>query len=133
MEGSARPQDKPVTLVWRKFRSMTEAGDAIKGSCIYVIADPTGRPLYIGETGQGKGIAGRYKGGTASAVDAALHESGNLIYAAAIANADREEIEKFLIFQERPLYNRVKSSSFVPRDAVQHHGDVPTFQYLTSC
>lgn len=39
----------PILLRWRRFERMIKACKAFRAvSCVYVIADPKGKPLYIG-------------------------------------------------------------------------------------
>src|SRR6266478_4158818 len=48
-------------LVWRRFRLMTEACAAYKKKCcVYVIADGSGVPLYVGASASKGGLDGRY-------------------------------------------------------------------------
>ena len=124
-----------IVLTWQRFTLMSEAWEAFREkSCVYVIADPTGRSLYIiGETGQVEGLWGRYKGGTASSMDAALHGSGNLVFVAAVNDDEiRKSVESTLIFAEQPAYNergKTNPLSSLGVDAVAHGGDVPNFAY----
>lgn len=73
---------------------------------------------------------GAYRGGTASAVDAALHGSGNLIFVAEVAGEHRETVEKALIWAEKPSYNRqgkIIPLSDLKAETLAHEGDVPMF------
>ncbi len=116
-------------LVWQRFDRMTNACKAFRAvSCVYVIADPRGKPLYIGCSEDLHGR--RYRGGTASALDAALHGSGNLIFVAEVASDHREPVEKALIWAEKPPYNRqgkIISLSRLKAEVFVHEGDVPAF------
>lgn len=97
--------DGEIHLTWRRFDRMTKACKEFHTTaCVYVIADVTGIPLYIGST-EALGDR-RYRGGTASAFDAALHSSGNMIFVAEILVAQCVGIEKALIWAEKPQYNR---------------------------
>lgn len=109
---------------------MRKACEAIKESCIYLIADHSGKPLYIGETGRMEGLDGRYHGGTASALDAAMHGSGNFVYVACISGVDRIDVERLLIYTEKPIYNRRKTISLIDPNRIEHKGEVPVFEYL---
>jgi len=118
-----------IHLRWRRFDRMTKACKASRAvSCVYVIADPKGKPLYIGCSEDLDGR--RYRGGTASAFDAALHGSGNLILVAEITPEHREAVEKALIWAEKPPYNRqgkiIPLSDF-KAGTFTHEGDVPAF------
>lgn len=121
---------------------MTEAcAEYQRRFCVYVVADPSGVPLYIGASeGQG-GLNGRYRGGTARAVDAALHGSGNWVHVAETDPGRCFEIEKALIYAEcravsqggqAPLYNRqgriIPLSSF-PAESLVHEGESPAFRH----
>lgn len=128
-------------LIWRRFRLMTEACVAFKGTCcIYVIADSSGTPLYVGESESKGGLDGRYHGGTAAAVDAAMHGSGNCIYVAEGERGKCGLIEKALIFAEhcstghafQPLYNRrgrITPLSTFPMETLIHEGEPPAFRH----
>ncbi len=122
-----------AVLTWKRFKRMTEACKEFKlKSCIYVIADSSETPLYIGEAAGRDGLDGRYRGGTASAVDAALHESGNLIFVTPVPNKECRTIEQALIYAEQPLYNRqgkIVPLSSVSADSILHRGDVPRFTH----
>ncbi len=119
---------------------MHEASKAFKRrGCVYVIADPDGRPLYIESSGGKDGLEGGYRGGTASAMDAALHGSGNQIFVAPFSGPQREAVEKALIYWEQPQYNRqgkiinlgdLSQSSPIGPDSVIHSGDTPSFDYF---
>ena len=123
--------DEEIVLTWKCYTSMKEAGEAFRGkSCVYVIAAPSRKPLYIGETGGVDGLYGRYKGGTASSMDAALHGSGNLIFVAAIADEFRRMVENALIYAEQPPYNKqgkIIPLSPLPVESILHAGHSPTF------
>jgi len=98
--------------------------------CVYVIADPNGSPLYIGSS-QALGDR-RYRGGTASSFDAALHGSGNLIFVTKVPSGRCVVIEKALIWAERPEYN--KQGKIIPLSSLAaatfiHQGDVPAFSH----
>lgn len=95
-----------------------------------MVADASGTPLYIGSSEGRDGLDGRYRGGTASTVDAALDGSGNQIFVAGGPRGRCEEIEKALIYAEQPRYNRqgrtVSLSSLSPA-SLTHSGDAPRF------
>ena len=129
-----------ISLAWQRFPSMHEAAKAFKcRCCTYVIFDQNGRPLYIGPSGGKDGLEGRYRGGPASAMDAALHGSGNHIFVAPFSGPPREAVEKALIYWEQPQYNRqgiiinlgdLSQSSPIRPDSVIHSGDTPSFDCL---
>src|SRR5207249_3914354 len=115
----------PVVLLWRQFRTFREAREAFKTPCIYALTGRDGRILKIG---QSRNLWKRYSGGTGYTLDAALHGSGNLVFAAP-APSDRSErlaIEATLIFTCQPLYCvQSVSSLFAQPVPVEHHGQVP--------
>ena len=125
--------DGQVVLTWQRFGRMIEACKAFKErSCLYVIAEPSGKPLYIGGAGGRDGLDGRYRGGTASAVDAALHGSANIIFVAPIPDDKVKAAEKALIFAEKPMYNRqgkIVPLTAMPVESLVHAGDPPQFTY----
>jgi hypothetical protein len=120
-----------VQLTWRRFDGMVAATKAFKAcACVYVIADPNGTPLYIGVS---KALGElRYRGGTAAAFDAALHGSGNIIFVAESTVGDCEQVEKALIWAEKPPYNR--QGKIIPLSDLNagtfiHDGEVPVFDH----
>ena len=131
-------------LAWKRFRLMTEACVTFKGKCcIYVIADSSGVPLYIGASESRGGLNGRYPGGTARAVDAALHGSGNFVHVAETALGQCFDTEKALIYAEcravrqdaQPLYNRqgrIIPLSRFPVESLVHEGESPAFRHLAA-
>jgi len=125
--------DEEIVLTWKCYTSMKEAGEAFRRkSCVYVIAAPSRQPLYIGKTEGVEGLWGRYKGGTASSMDAALHGSGNLIFVAAIAGEVLESVENALIYAEQPPYNnrgKIIPLSSLPVESILHAGHSPTFTH----
>lgn len=85
-------------------------------------------PLRIGETSTG--LEGRYRGGTGYAIDAAMHNSGNLVFAAEVPEGLSRDIEKELIWREKRtlLYdNQDKSNPPFKRFEIRHQGDPPKF------
>jgi hypothetical protein len=116
-----------VVLLWKQFSTFREARKAFKAEpCIYAVTDAMGRILKIGESGN---LWRRYWGGTGYTLDAALHGSGNLVFAAP-APPDRLErcaIEAALIFRCQPPYciQRLSAPS-APLVRLEHHGQVPS-------
>ena len=121
-----------ITLRWKRFASMVAAcRDFRHVCCVYVIADPSTRPMYIGCSESKGGLDGRYHGGTASAVDAALHGSGNLVFVAEVARGGCDPIEKALIWSEQPPCNRRfknRNHSSLSADSLLNEGVVPAFK-----
>jgi hypothetical protein len=78
---------KRVTLHWVRSRLMTEARHVVGArSCVYVQTDRRGRPVRVGKASRGLHV--RYRGGTGWALDATMHESGNLVYTALSCPSD---------------------------------------------
>ncbi len=122
-----------IVLTWQRFTLMSEACKSFKQvSCVYVIADRSHKPLYIGEAGGMDGLSGRYRGGTAHAMDAAMSGSGNTISVAPVAADHRTPVQNALIYAEQPPHNRqgkIIPLSDLGMDSVEHQGDVPAFQH----
>ena len=116
-------------LIWKRFKKLTEARDAFADvPCIYVQTDNRGVPVRIGETSVG--LESRYRGGNGFALDAAMHNSGNLVFVAEVPEGSSEEIEKELIWRERQtlIYNNEhKSNPPLRRLRVHNRGDKPEF------
>ena len=128
MEPSTRrqPRMNRAILYWRRFETFRRARETFrKKSCIYVLADQAGEVLRIGESDD---LWQRYVGGTGWMVDAALHGSGKVIFAA-VAPVDltmRRRIEAALIFRCQPQYcvqHKLAASPVAPE--IEHQGDVP--------
>jgi hypothetical protein len=125
---AAEPTTTTIELTWRRFESMTAARAAFKTvPCVYAQADPEGRAVRVGLAS--KGLDRRYYGGTAYALDAAMHGSGNLVFAAA---TDRAAIaEATLIWDHRDSlpYNNVGRRVTPPILAcIEHAGQAPLFE-----
>jgi hypothetical protein len=115
-----------VTLMWHRFPSFGEARSVFRGKpCIYLQTDPQENVLRVGECDD---PWERYKGGTAYALDAAGHDSGNLYFFAAVdaQSLVRKMLEANLIFDLQPPYNN-QHKQYPPRERLQyrHTGDVP--------
>ena len=116
----------PVKLTWHRFPSFIEARELFRGKgCIYLQTNAAENILRVGECND---PWERYKGGTAYALDAACHNSGNLYFFAAVNEESkiRKVIEANLIFILQPQYNNQHKKK-TPRLRVQfnHSGDVP--------
>ena len=75
---------KSVKLDWHRFEKLTEARSQFAMTpCVYIQADARGRPIRVGKAS--KGLETRYRGGTGHAIDAAMHDSGNLVFVAAVS------------------------------------------------
>jgi hypothetical protein len=91
-------QAETVTLAWRRFTSFIEARNATgANACLYVQADRNGRPVRVGLARHG--LHKRYWGGTGWALEAAMHDSGNLWFVALVDRDSCEAAESTLIWQ----------------------------------
>ena len=120
-------------LTWHCFPRFIEAREFFRGKgCIYLQADSTENVLRVGESDD---PWERYKGGTAYALDAAGHNSGNLYFFAEVIGESqaRKLLEANLIFDLQPRYNN-QHKKRPPGVRVQycHAGDVPKTLLLTS-
>ena len=126
-----------MDLEWEKFDKWSDVADTTKTQyqfpCIYVVADKDVRPLYYGKTerdGSGGwygGLRGRYHS-VVGALDASMDGSGNALYVAPVAQSKLKEVEKQLIYQAKPKYNRTGKSN--PPDSpmvINHRGQAPLF------
>ena len=100
--------------------------------CIYVQADPNGRPIRVGKAA--KGLARRYWGGTGHALDAAMDGSGNLVFVAPLASNRCARVESQLIWQHRKnlKYNKQHPRHLLePSVKIRHEGEAPKFGRAT--
>jgi hypothetical protein len=118
-----------VRLTWTRFESLTAARRVFgSDSCVYVQADCEGRAVRVGKASGG--LHSRYRGGTGWALDAAMHESGNLVFVAPVGMAVLDAVESTLIWVHRSslrynrLGRRVAPESLVE---IEHVGEVPVF------
>lgn len=116
----------PLPLDWRRFSGFLQLrGEFRDRPCIYLQTDPQEHILRVGESDD---LWNRYRGGTSYAVEAAIHGSGNLLFAA-LAPADQAErrcLEATLIYDLQPRYNNQHMGAPpVPRVEYVHQGDVP--------
>jgi hypothetical protein len=110
-------------LEWQRFPSFLKLREAFRGRpCIYLQTDPSELVLRVGETGD---PWARYRGGTAWALEAAGHGSGNLYFAAPAPADERERrrLESSLISDLAPKYNNMQSIQRA--DGYEHAGQVP--------
>lgn len=119
-------QMAPIELNWRRFASFLQLRKEFRGCpCIYLQTDPQEKILCVGETTD---PWTRYSGGTAYALDAALHGSGNLFFAAMAPQdeIERRSLEATLIYDLKPQYNN-EHKIYPPLTRVEyvHRGDVP--------
>lgn len=136
---------RKITLNWKRFEITRKTLDEVDDFwrwCVYVIADPTGKPLYIGRaTGRKyRGFGERYVGNSGP-LSAIAHGSPNRLYLGRIEGGSSRDwytrLEKDLIAMEarntgrrHPRYN-VHFKSAIPGDIpLKHTGDVPRFYHL---
>jgi hypothetical protein len=69
----------------------------------------------------------RYRGGTGWALDAAMHESGNLVYIAVVPERLCKAVEDHLVWQWRDSlpYNVVGKLRAPVALSIRHAGDAP--------
>ena len=95
----------PIRLEWRRFPDFIKARSAMRRQpCIYLQTNGEERILRVGESND---LWNRYLGGTAYAVAAAMHDSGNLFFVAPAPTepTDRKRVEATLIYELKPPYN----------------------------
>lgn len=117
---------EPIRLNWRRFESFLHLREEFRNRpCVYLQTDPNERVLRVGES---KDLWNRYLGGTAYAVEAAMHGSDNCFFAA-VGPADpneRKALEATLIYDLQPRYNNQhRDSPPVHRFEYVHDGEVP--------
>ncbi len=103
-----------IRLDWRRFESFLSLREAFRSRpCVYLQTDPDERILRVGESDD---LWNRYLGGTAYALEAALHGSRNLFFACEAPSdaTERKRLEATLIWVLQPLYNN-------------HHKSLPPF------
>jgi hypothetical protein len=113
-------------LTWHRFPSFIEARESFRGKrCIYLQTDTDENILRVGESDD---PWKRYNGGTAYALDAAGHNSGNQYFFAKVneESKTRKAIEANLIFDLQPKYN-TQHKKKPPQVRLQgcHTGDMP--------
>jgi len=119
--------DEPVSLDWQRFAKLTEARSRFaKVACIYVQTDSRGCPIRVGKASAGLEV--RYRGGTGYAIDAAMHESGNLVFVAAVAKDLCGSVEDELIWHGRKCLQYNNHGKITPpyrRVRLSHSGTPP--------
>lgn len=123
--------EKEIVLDWRRFDSMKEAIHSDSGRqltpVIYAITDKNRKILYLGKTVNSRGLYERYQGQD-GAIDAAMDGNKKYVFIAKAEIEDVTDLEKQLIFQEKPKYNMTgklnqPGTGFILR----HIGDYPSF------
>lgn len=116
-----------VELRWSKYSKLTKARTAFpRQACVYVQADKHGHPVRVGKAS--KGLDERYHGGNGYAMDASMHESGNLVFVAPIEAALCKAVEDELIWQGRRALTYNNQGKLVPllqRVVIEHSGEPP--------
>jgi hypothetical protein len=124
-----------LRLEWRRFLKLTEARSAFaRTSYVYVQTDAVGCPIRVGKASEG--LEARYRGGTGYALDAAMHNSGNLVFVAAVPKELCGAVEDELIWQGRRqlIYNN--NGKILPpsrRIRLAHEGAAPKLQDFEVC
>lgn len=120
--------ESAVVLQWLRFRKLTEARSKMaKQPCVYIQTDSHGQILRIGAASKGLNV--RYRGGTGYAIDAAMHGSGNYVYAVSVPKEICKAVEAMLIYREKPVYNNQgKTKPPLKRLRLRHSGDTPAFR-----
>ena len=118
-----------ITLHWVRFDSLTAARDTFgTTSCVYVQADRDGSAVRVGKAS--KGLHARYRGGTGWALDAAMHNSGNVVFVAGVTSDLVAAVEASLIWSHREAlrYNKVGKRLAPQLELIlDHAGDRPSF------
>lgn len=110
-----------INLVWKRFYSFSEAVEYSENEpTVYMQVSKAGLILRLGKAGMGLG--NRYNGGYQRTLDAAMWESGNLIYITKAREISVEEIEVKLIEIIDPPLNRQKPPS--NPNLVLNHGNI---------
>lgn len=116
-----------VELRWSKYSKLTDARTAIPHqACVYVQADKHGHPVRVGKAS--KGLDKRYHGGNGYAMDASMHESGNLVFVAPVEEALCKAVEDELVWQGRRVLtynNQGKQEPPLQRVEITHSGETP--------
>lgn len=115
-----------VELEWKRFTGFLALREAFRATpCLYLQTDPQECVLRVGESDD---PWNRYKGGSAYALEAAIHGSGNLFFAAAAPKdqTERRALEATLIYDLQPRYNN-QHRDFPPVRRVDyvHQGAIP--------
>jgi hypothetical protein len=114
------------TLKWKRFKSFLDLREVFRSKpCIYLQTDPEEKIIRVGESAD---LYERYKGGTAFAVEAAMHGSGNLFFAAEAPEEknERKPLEATMIYDLQPPYcNQHKKYALLSPVKYVHEGDIP--------
>ena len=123
------PRPSVVTLRWQRFASFIEARSAFaRTACIYVQVDRAARPVRVGMAS--RGLEARYRGGTGWALEAAMHEAGNVVFVAPVAEEACAAIEATLIWTHRDVLTYNQQGKRQPPGSlvrVRHAGTSPAW------
>jgi hypothetical protein len=117
-----------VVLTWRRFSTFGDMCAKLEGQPrIYLITDSSERPLRFSETSD----PGRYRRGLSLLIDAALHGSGNRVFAATVRgqHATRTQRRRAAVWSLTDRYSapyrerRAEWRGYAP--SLTHHGAVP--------
>lgn len=117
-EANTIVEQNVISLNWNRFYSISEAvAENAARPVLYMQTSCTGLILRIGKAAEGLGI--RYNAGYQKTIDAAMWESGNMIFTA-VCNTDMiEAIEADMITQISPPLN-VRRPIALQQHAVSH-------------
>lgn len=117
-EADAVGDQSIVSLNWKRFFSFSEAvAEGAAKPVLYMQTSCTGLILRIGKAADGLGI--RYNAGYQKTIDAAMWESGNMVFTAVCGADVIEAIEATMIVQIPPPLN-VKRPVALQEIAVSH-------------
>ncbi len=113
-----------VTLKWQRFESFLKLREDFRSKpCIYLQTDPEEKILRVGESAD---LYKRYNGGTAYAMEAAMHGSGNLFFAAEAPRdeGERKQLEATIIYKLQPPYCNQHKQYLTSPVKYDHTGDL---------
>lgn len=120
---------RTIRLLWTRHEKMTDAREVFwETPCVYIQTDVHEGPVRVGKASSG--LDSRYHGGTAYALDAAAHSSGNLVFVAPVKKKLCDIVERSLIWDYRDVltYNNVgKKTPPSTQIELVHAGQAPRF------
>jgi len=120
----------PIKLVWHRFGTFEDARkDPIgKVSSVYVQADRKGRVLKVGKAPDS--FHHRFWPDTTTN-EAAMYGSGNQIFVAEVSRKLCSDVERQMILDEHPPFN--KKQKWKPKGPITayHSGDKPAFSSIS--
>ncbi len=129
--------ENQVKLKWLRFTTWKDAIDNDEGGyqfpCVYVLSEASGEPLYIGKAAQKEtetrsgGLRARYYHDW-TVLDACMEGTGRVLYLAEVDPEIAEDIEKQLIYENQPKYNKNEKIN-PPKTNFKliHQGNFPKF------